>query len=97
MKFAPSNIIKKICYTEKFTDISTRENKYVFDVDVDSTKSDIANAVSAHFNVTVVSVNTIRRDGKMRRNRTKRGVYGLTARRKLAIVKLKDEDKIEIV
>ena len=90
-------IIKGICYTEKSTNLGTAANQYVFDVELGSTKEEIAKAVREHFKVSVLSVNTIRRDGKLRRNRMKRGAYGVTARRKLAIVTVKEGEKIEII
>jgi large subunit ribosomal protein L23 len=90
-------VLKKICYTEKFTALAESGNQYVFDVAISGTKSRIAEAVELAFGVTVLAVNVIRRDGKVRRNRMRRGHFGRTARRKIAIVTLKDGDKIEII
>jgi large subunit ribosomal protein L23 len=92
-----NTILKGICYTEKFTALGSTHNQYVFDVDPGSTKGAIADAVQSGFNVKVRSVNVIRRDGKMRRNRMKRGAYGVTPKRKIAIVTLRAGDKIEII
>ncbi|MDR2201022.1 MAG: 50S ribosomal protein L23 [Puniceicoccales bacterium] len=92
-----SDILKKICYTEKFTALAAERNQYVFDVAVESTKYTIADAVRRAFSVHVEAVNIIRRDGKARRDRTKRGHLGYTAKRKIAIVTLRHGDKIEIV
>ncbi|MDR0417930.1 MAG: 50S ribosomal protein L23 [Puniceicoccales bacterium] len=91
------DILKGICYTEKFTALGSTCNQYVFDVGLRSTKGSIAEAVQSGFNVKVRSVNIIRRDGKMRRNRMKRGAYGTTPRRKIAIVTLQAGDKIEMI
>ena len=52
--------------TEKST-LLNEQNRYVFDVDLRSTKYDIARAVEWAFDVKVVSVNTYRRRGKMKR------------------------------
>ena len=90
-------VIKGICFTEKSAAIGASANQYIFDVDVRSSKQEIARFVEDHFGVTVLAVNTIRRDGKMRRNRMKRGAYGVTPKRKLAIVKIKKDEKIEII
>ncbi|MDR1435477.1 MAG: 50S ribosomal protein L23 [Puniceicoccales bacterium] len=91
------NILKKICYTEKFTVLASKYNQYVFDVDLSSTKGEIAEAVHSSFGVKVRAVNIIRRDGKTRRNKMKRGAYGVTSKRKIAIVTLKEGNKIEII
>ena len=90
-------ILKGICYTEKFTALGSTHNQYVFDVDLTSTKGGIAEAVQSEFKVKVKAVNIIRRDGKIRRNRMKRGAYGVTPRRKIAIVTLQADDKIEMI
>jgi ribosomal protein L23 len=92
-----SDILKKICYTEKFTALGAEKNQYVFDVAIESTKYAIAEAVRRTFTVSVEAVNIIRRSGKARRDRTKRGHLGYTAKRKIAIVTLKRGDKIEII
>jgi large subunit ribosomal protein L23 len=92
-----NDILKGICYTEKFTALGSACNQYVFDVAISGTKGTIAEAVQSFFKVKVRAVNIIRRDGKMKRNRMKRGAgaCGVTPRRKIAIVTLKDGDKIE--
>jgi large subunit ribosomal protein L23 len=92
-----NTILKGVCYTEKFTALGSACNQYVFDVDLVSTKAAVAEAVRSGFNVKVKAVNIIRRDGKLRRNRMKRGAYGVTPRRKIAIVTLQVGDKIEII
>jgi ribosomal protein L23 len=91
------NVLRKICYTEKFTALGSICNQYAFDVGISCTKNAIAIAVSSAFGVKVLAVNVIRRSGKIRRNRMKRGHFGCTAKRKIAIVTLKDGDKIEII
>jgi large subunit ribosomal protein L23 len=90
-------ILKKNCYTEKFTALMARGNQYVFDVAISGTKNRIAEAVEAAFGVTVLAVNVTPRDGTIRPNRMRCGHFGRTAQRKIAIVTLKDGDKIEII
>ncbi len=71
------------------------EKKYTFLVHPDATKSQIKDAVEKMFEGTkVASVNTMNYDGKPKR----RGmIYGATAKRKKAVVKLTaDSKEIEI-
>jgi large subunit ribosomal protein L23 len=66
---------------------------YVFDVDVDATKIDVRHAVEEAFGVKVAKVNTLRRKGKVirnrrtnragRRNDTKRAIVTLAAGNKI--------------
>jgi large subunit ribosomal protein L23 len=90
-------VLKKICYTEKFTALASSGNQYVFDVALCSTKNGVAEAVESAFKVKVLAVNVMRRAGKIRRNRMRRGHFGRTARRKIAIVTLKAGDRIEMI
>lgn len=68
-------------------------NRYTFLVHPDSNKTEIKEAVQAIWNVEVVSVNTIKRIGKVkRRGYTK----GKRPDQKRAIVALAEGDSIEI-
>jgi large subunit ribosomal protein L23 len=69
------------------------ENKYTFLVRPDSNKTEIKIAVEKVFNVKVIGVNTINRQGK--RKRTKFGIGQRKATRR-AIVTLKEGDRIDI-
>ncbi|MEV6106291.1 50S ribosomal protein L23 [Streptomyces sp. NPDC051940] len=69
------------------------ENKYTFFVDPRANKTQIRQAVEAVFQVTVVSVNTINRQGKRKRTRTG---FGKRANTKRAIVTLAEDDRIDI-
>lgn len=70
------------------------ENKYTFEVSPDANKTQIKIAVEKVFDVTVVSVNTLNRQGK--RKRTRYG-YGKRKDVKHAIVTLsEDSTPIEI-
>lgn len=91
MKFA-QDVIKKPRITEKATSL-LEGNKYTFEVDVRSNKSEIKRAVEELFKVKVVKVNTVRLKGKEVRRRT--GI-GRTPEVKKAIVTLQPGDKIEV-
>ena len=69
------------------------ENKYTFVVRPDANKTQIKIAVEQVFNVTVLDVNTLNRQGK--RKRTRSG-FGRRRNTKRAIVSLAPGDRIEI-
>ena len=69
------------------------ENKYPFIVRPDANKTQIKIAVEQVFNVTVLDVNTLNRQGK--RKRTRSG-FGRRKDTKRAIVSLAPGDRIEI-
>ena len=69
------------------------ENKYTFIVRPDGNKTQIKIAVEQVFNVTVLDVNTLNRQGK--RKRTRQG-FGRRKDTKRAIVSLAPGDRIEI-
>jgi large subunit ribosomal protein L23 len=69
------------------------ENKYTFDVHPQANKTQIKIAVEQVFNVTVLDVNTLNRQGK--RKRTRSG-FGRRKNTKRAIVSLAEGDRIEI-
>lgn len=83
------DVIKRPVITENTTDMMA-DNKYVFDVDVRSNKTEIKQAVEQIFNVKVEKVNII----NVKRKPARYGRYsGFTARRKKAIVKLTADSK----
>ena len=69
------------------------ENKYTFLVRPDANKTQIKIAVEQVFNVRVLDVNTINRQGKRKRTRTG---FGRRKDTKRAIVSLAAGDRIEI-
>lgn len=71
------------------------ENVYTFRVHPDSTKPEIARAVEAVFDVTVLKVNTLRRKGKRIRNPRQR-TYGKRPDTKRAMVTLAEGESIEL-
>lgn len=88
--------IVKPLVTEKMTHVTEKENKYGFVVRPDASKLQIKTEVEALYNVTVVSVNTMRYAGKNKSRYTKAGLLrGRTNAFKKAIVTLKEGDSID--
>ncbi len=87
-------IVKTLVVTEKGTRLMEAENKYLFKVFDDANKVEIKRAVEELFGVSVEKVNTLRRKGKRKRERTMR--YGRTAGFKRAVVTLKAGDSIDL-
>ncbi len=89
MKNAYDVIVKPIITEQSMEE--TENKKYVFQVAIDATKIDIKRAVEEIFGVKVEKVNTIRMDGKEKRQ----GAYpaGRRASWKKAMVKLTAESK----
>lgn len=87
-----SNVLVEPWVTEAAT-LAMEINKYVFRVDLQSSKGEIRNAVESIYGVKVVSVNTVRIPRKFKN-------YGQTpgwkAGFKKAIVTIKEGDKIEL-
>jgi large subunit ribosomal protein L23 len=87
-------IIKRPSLTEKSGQVREKGNFYTFHVDRTATKKEIKRAVEEMFKVHVIRVNTVMMPGKAKR-------FGRSAshamRFKKAIVKLKKDEKIEIV
>ncbi len=72
---------------------ASEQNKVLFNVRLDSTKSDIKSAVEALFNVKVTKVNTLRRLGKLKRFRNTLGKQSDT---KKAMVTLEAGQSIDL-
>ena len=90
-----SNIVKQVLLTEKGTRLSEEQNKYLFRVSMDANKLEIKKAVQELLSVRVVAVNTMRRKGKKKRERTAN--FGTTAAWKKAVVTLHSDDNISMV
>ena len=84
------DIILKPVITEQSME-ATEEKKYVFKVAVDANKSEIKKAVEQIFGVKVEKVNTLRMDGKMKRQGA--APAGRRASYKKAMVKLTADSK----
>lgn len=90
-----ADIIKKVLLTEKGTALSEEQNKFLFTVAMNANKVEIKRAVEELFNVRVMAVNTMRRKGKKKRQRTAH--FGTTAASKRAVVTLHAEDSINLI
>lgn len=85
----PRDIIKRPVITEKTSELMA-ENKYVFEVDLRSNKTEIKDAIEAIFGVKVKNVNTIKMPAKPKRY----GRYtGFTSVWKKAIITLTEDSK----
>jgi large subunit ribosomal protein L23 len=83
------NVIVRPLITEKSME-GLAEKRYVFEVERDATKADIARAVEVMFGVKVATVNTI----NMKKKPKRLGVHmGYTGEWKKAIVTLTEESK----
>jgi large subunit ribosomal protein L23 len=89
----PRDIILQPVVSEKSYDLVDANNQYTFIVDPRSNKTEIKQAIQTIFDVTVVSVNTMNRQGKRKRT-------GLTLGRrkntKRALVTLASGDSIDV-
>ena len=91
------SILVKPVITEKMTLLQEQKNQYAFEVDINSTKVDIKNAVQKKFNVKVESIRTVTSKGKRKSQFTKRGrCEGFRSNRKRAIVTLAKDNKIDL-
>ena len=90
-----SDLIKQVLLTEKGTRLSEEQNQYLFRVAMDANKIEIKRAVEALFNVRVMAVNTMRRKGKKKRERSAN--FGTTAAWKRAVVTVHADDSINLI
>lgn len=89
----PRDIIFEPVVSEKSYDLVADANSYTFVVDPRSNKTEIKEAIQTIFDVKVVSVNTMNRQGKR-----KRTGYTIGKRKdtKRAVVTLADGDAIDV-
>lgn len=88
-----THVIRTPIITEKATIESAEFNRYTFEVDRTSTKTDIKSAVEALYGVRVTKVATQNRKGEAKRNR----FGGFQAKRfKRAVVSVHADDRIEL-
>jgi len=89
-------IIVKPLVTEKMTNESEKHNRFGFVVVPSADKSQIKDVVEKTYNVSVVSIQTMRYGGKSKSRYTKAGlISGKTNAYKKAIVTLKEGDTID--
>ena len=86
------DVIRRPVITEKAMK-SSEHNQVVFLVDVNATKTDVKKAVESVFGVKVVSVNTLRQQGKQKMFRGRKGVRSEV---KKAIVTLAEGQSIDV-
>jgi large subunit ribosomal protein L23 len=89
----PIDVIIKPLITEKSTHQQQTRNSYAFQVNRDSNKYQIKNAVEKLYNVKVVDVRTMTRKGKPRRAKYK---MAHTSDWKRAIVVLDENSRIDL-
>jgi large subunit ribosomal protein L23 len=91
-----TNILVRPVVTEK-SELTAKKGQYVFVVDRKSNKLEIAKAVEAMFNVSVVSVNTLVIPGKAKSRSTKTGmIRGIRPAYKKAYVTVAQGETINI-
>ncbi len=90
----PFRVIRRPHVSEKTTDLIQNFNTYVFEVDPMATKTDIADAVSRIWNVTVKSIRIVNVRGKVKRMGR---IVGRSRSWKKAIVKLAEGQGIDIL
>jgi len=90
-------VIIRPLVTEKMNNITEKlNNKFGFIVRPDANKIEIRKEVEQKYNVNVVSVNTIRYNGKSKSRYTRKGlIKGRTDAYKKAIVTLKEGETID--
>ncbi len=88
----PYRVIRKPHVSEKTTDLIEKYNTYVFEVDMDATKTDIREAISHIWDVKVESIRIVNVRGKARRMGR---ISGFARSWKKAIVKLAEGQGIE--
>lgn len=90
---ASHDLILAPVVSEKSYDLIENENTYTFEVDPRSNKEEIRDAIEEIFDVRVLRVNTMNRQGKR-----KRSGYTLGKRKdvKRAIVKIAEGDSIDL-
>jgi large subunit ribosomal protein L23 len=87
------DLVRVPVLTEKSTAMN-EQNKYVFRVSLDATKSQVKKAIEYIFNVQVLKVNTLRVEGKTKRFR---GRLGKRVDYKKAIVQLSEGQTINFL
>ena len=89
---SPRDVIIRPVVSEK-SYAGLESNKYTFLVHPEASKTEIKEAIQKIWNVHVVNVNTLKRKGKIKRQRM---VEGKRPDQKRAVVTLAEGDQIEI-
>jgi large subunit ribosomal protein L23 len=91
----PEKVLKGQWMTEKATSLVAK-NQYIFEIFPRISSIRVARTVANKFNVHVRKVNIVNRQGKWKRDRSKRGHYGKTSARRLAYVTLRSGETIDL-
>ncbi|MCC7289973.1 50S ribosomal protein L23 [bacterium] len=89
-----SNLLIQPVISEKSYVLANSQNKYVFLVDVKASRIEIEKEVEKRYKVKVVSVNIVRKPGKLKRDWRLNKKYRKEDQKK-AVVTLKKGDKID--
>jgi len=90
----PHTIIHSQIVSEKGTDLTEKNNQYLFRVSSDANRIEVKQAVEKIFNVKVKSVQVMNRKGKVKR----RGVIaGRTSSSRRAVVRLEANQTIDLI
>lgn len=93
-----NQVLVRPLLTEKLTGLQEKRNQFAFVVNEHANKIEIKKAVESKYGVSVVSVNTITKNGKQKVQFTKKGVMvGKKDDVKKAIVTLKKGDIIDFL
>ncbi len=90
---ASHDLILAPVVSEKSYDLIENENTYTFEVDPRSNKEEIRDAIEEIFDVRVLRVNTMNRQGKRKRSGY---TFGKRKDVKRAIVKIAEGDSIDL-
>jgi large subunit ribosomal protein L23 len=82
--------------TEKATAATSNLNQYTFKVADDANQTAVKHAIEVQFGVKVAAVQIINVKSRTKRDRTRRGRYGIKSGYKKAIVRLKTGDSISL-
>ncbi|MGC6404377.1 MAG: 50S ribosomal protein L23 [Candidatus Comchoanobacterales bacterium] len=89
-----NQVLLKPVITEKSTTNQETFNTITFEVGMDATKHEIAQAVYQLFGHRVIKVNTLRNKPKVKRTRTRFGGFGKTTFTKKAMVRLAEGETV---
>ena len=90
----PHTVIHSQIVSEKGTDLTEKNNQYLFRVSSDANRIEVKQAVEKIFNVKVKSVQVMNRKGKVKR----RGVIaGRTSSSRRAVVRLEANQTINLI
>ncbi len=90
----PYRVVRRPHVSEKTTDLIQNHNTYVFEVDMDATKTDIREAVAHIWGVKVEGIRIVNVHGKAKRMGR---ISGFSRSWKKAIVKLAEGQGIEVL